>query len=56
MFMFLILLLVLSCIFGGWRGGLGWSPLGIIIAVFIFLYFFGYIDTGMSVHHHFRRW
>jgi hypothetical protein len=46
----LIVLLIISAVFGGWGhsrwGYTGWSPLGIVVVVLIILWATGYIGGG----------
>ncbi|HZL20848.1 MAG TPA: DUF3309 family protein [Polyangia bacterium] len=46
----LIILLIISAVFGGWGhsrwGYAGWSPLGIILVVLVILWATGNIGTG----------
>ncbi len=46
----LIVLLIISAVFGGWGhsrwGYTGWSPLGIILAVIVVLYLTGNLGHG----------
>ena len=46
----LIILLIVSAVFGGWGnsrfGYAGWSPLGIILVIFLVLFFMGGLHLG----------